>query len=161
MPHCKILRHMPQMHHQNHHMTGTPIDCSCIICSSIVENDEVVTVEDFMHVANTLGKSWIALWNFVNIYNTIALAGYLLGLPRQSGAELSVWGLRGLMQQIAYHITVSCLIVFFSILYKGAHDSRGPSSCMIVGSSISYHSMKQCRILRESLNKFPAEAIVC
>ena len=40
-----------------------------------------------------------------------------------------------------------------------ACDSREPSSCMIVGSSISYHSMKQCRILRENLNKFPAKAI--
>ena len=30
---------------------------------------------------------------------------------------------------------------------------------MIVGSSISYHSIKQCRILRENLNKFPAKAI--
>ena len=38
-------------------------------------------------------------------------------------------------------------------------DSREPSSCIIVGSNIRYHSMKQCRILRENLNKLPAEAI--
>ncbi len=30
---------------------------------------------------------------------------------------------------------------------------------MIMGSGISYHSMKQYRILRENLNKFPAKAI--
>ena len=77
----------------------------------------------------------------------IALAGYLLGLSHHFGAELSVWGLRRLMQQIAYHITLSCLIIFFSIWYTEAHGSRGPSSCMIVGSSISYDSMKQTNIL--------------
>ncbi len=34
------------------------------------------------------------------------------------------------------------------------------SSCMIAGSSIGYHSMKQCRILHENLDKCFAEAIV-
>ncbi len=40
-----------------------------------------------------------------------------------------------------------------------ACNSRELSSCMIVGSSISYHSMKQCRILHENLGKFFAKAI--
>ncbi len=38
-------------------------------------------------------------------------------------------------------------------------DSREPSSCMIVGFNISYHSMKQCRILHENLDKYFAKAI--
>ena len=37
----------------------------------------------------------------------IALAAYLFGLSRHFGAELSVWGLIGLTQQIAYQITSS------------------------------------------------------
>ena len=89
----------------------------------------------------------------------IALAACLLGLSHHFGAEPNVWGLRGLTQQIAYQVTSSSQIVFFSIWYKGAYDSREPSSCIIVGSSIRYHSMKKCRILHENLNKFPAKAI--
>ncbi len=53
----------------------------------------------------------------------------------------------------------SCSRLHIRLHYKGAHDRREPSSCMIVGVSISYHSMKQCRILRENLNKFSAKAI--
>ncbi len=49
------------MHHQNHHSAGTPIDCSCLICSGIAENDEVVAVEDFIDVGNILGKIWVSL----------------------------------------------------------------------------------------------------
>ena len=77
-------------------------------------------------------------------------AGYMLGLSRHFGAELSMWGLRGSHAGSRLHIRLH---------YKGARDMRESSSCMIVGSSISYHSLKQCRILRENLNKFPAKAI--
>ncbi len=95
------------------------------------------------------------------IYN-IALAGYLLGLSRHF---VAVCEDSGLMQQIAYQMTSSCLIVLLSLFFSNlmyrerAHDRREPSSCMIVGSGISYHPMKKCRILRENLNKFPAKAI--
>ncbi len=34
---------------------------SCLICSGIAENDEVVAVEDFLDVGNILGKSWLSL----------------------------------------------------------------------------------------------------
>ncbi len=49
------------MDHQNHHMAGTPIDCSCLTCSGFTENDEVVAVEHFIDVGNILGKSWVSL----------------------------------------------------------------------------------------------------
>ncbi len=49
------------MQHRNHHRAGAPIDCSCLTCSSFTENDEVVAVEDFIHVGNILGKSWVSL----------------------------------------------------------------------------------------------------
>ncbi len=49
------------MAHQNHHRAGTPIDCSCLICSGFAENDEVVAVEAFIDVGNILGKSWVSL----------------------------------------------------------------------------------------------------
>ena len=38
------------------------LDCSCLICSGIAENDEVVAVEDFIDVGNILGKSWVSLY---------------------------------------------------------------------------------------------------
>ncbi len=41
---------------------GTPIVRSCLICSAIAENDEVVAVEDFINVGNILTKSWVALY---------------------------------------------------------------------------------------------------
>ncbi len=34
---------------------------SCLICSGIAKNDEVVAVEDFIDVGNILGKSWLSL----------------------------------------------------------------------------------------------------
>ncbi len=46
---------------RNYHRAGTPSDCSCLICSSSAENDEVVAVEDFKDVGNILGKSWVSL----------------------------------------------------------------------------------------------------
>ncbi len=50
------------MDHRNYHRAGTPIDCSCLICSGFAENDEVVAVEDFIDVGNILGKSWVSLY---------------------------------------------------------------------------------------------------
>ncbi len=44
-------------------MAGTPIDCSCLICSVIAENNEVVAVEDFIDVDNILGKFWVSFVN--------------------------------------------------------------------------------------------------
>ncbi len=45
----------------NHHRAGTPIDCSCLICSGFAETDEVVAGEDFIDVGNILDKSWVSL----------------------------------------------------------------------------------------------------
>ncbi len=84
------------------------------------------------------------IWLLVKV--SIALAGYFLGLSRHFGAELSVWALRGLMQQIAYQITLSWLIVIGRVWWFFLYG-------------ISYHSMKQYRILHENLTKFPAKAI--
>ena len=42
-------------------MAGTPIDCSCLMCSGIAKNDEVVAVKDFIDVGNILEKSWVSL----------------------------------------------------------------------------------------------------
>ncbi len=66
------------MIHQNHHMAGTPTDCSCLICSGIAENDEVVAVEDFIDVGNILGKSWVSLWQHISCLVTQAPMGPLL-----------------------------------------------------------------------------------
>ena len=49
------------MDHRNHHSAGTPIDCSCVTCSGISENYEVVAMEDFIDVGNILGKIWVSL----------------------------------------------------------------------------------------------------
>ncbi len=43
----------------SHHSAGTPIDSSCLICSGIAENDEVVPVKDFVDVGNIMAKSWV------------------------------------------------------------------------------------------------------
>ncbi len=59
------------MDHQNHHMAGTPTDCSCLICSGIAENDEVVAVEDFIDVGNILGKSWVSLYTLNMLDSTM------------------------------------------------------------------------------------------
>ena len=45
----------------------TLIDCGCLICSGIAENDEVVAVEDFINVGNILGSTWVALLLLVNL----------------------------------------------------------------------------------------------
>ena len=42
---------------------GTPIDCRCLICSGIAENEELAAVEDFIDVGNIQGKSWVCLWD--------------------------------------------------------------------------------------------------
>ncbi len=39
----------------------TLVHCSCLICSGIAENDEVVEVENFIEVGNILEKIWVAL----------------------------------------------------------------------------------------------------
>ena len=51
------------MPHQNHHRARTTIccTCNCFICSAIAEDDEVVAVEDFVDVGNSLAKSWVTL----------------------------------------------------------------------------------------------------
>ncbi len=107
--------------------------------------------------------------NWANSLHSIAMAKDLWELSCHHGAELIVWGLRGLTQQIDYQITLSKLIVFF---VKRPHlvtygwlcnitpsSSREPSSCMRVGYNKSYHSIKQYRILRENFHKSFAKAI--
>ena len=54
-----VLMTLCWMHLQNHHRAGPPINCSCLICSGIAENDEVVAVKDFIDVGNILAKSWV------------------------------------------------------------------------------------------------------
>ena len=104
------------------------------------------------------------------------MARNLWELSCHHGAELSVWGLRGLTQQIAYQITLSKLIVLFGIWWSNKlhnlstlfvfnyvmlhpNSSREPSSCMIVGYNKSYHSIKQYRILHENSHKSVATPI--
>ncbi len=41
--------------------TLNTINCSCLICSGIAENDKVVAVEDFIDADNILEKSLVAL----------------------------------------------------------------------------------------------------
>ncbi len=58
-----VLMIHPVLHinHRNHHSACTPIDCSCLICSGIAVNDEVVAMDDFIDVGNILGKIWVSL----------------------------------------------------------------------------------------------------
>ena len=46
---------------RNHHGAGTPSDYSCLICIGIPANYEKVAVEDFIHVGNIPGKSWLGI----------------------------------------------------------------------------------------------------
>ncbi len=50
-------------------MAGTPIDCSCLICSGFAKNDKVVAVEYFIDVGNILGKSWVSLRHMMDLNN--------------------------------------------------------------------------------------------
>ncbi len=73
------------MDHQNHLSAGTPIDCSCLICSGIAENDKVVAMEDFIDVGNILGKIWVSLFQSV-----------VKNRPRSGGISLHGRGPRSL-----------------------------------------------------------------
>ncbi len=104
------------------------------------ENNIVVSYDKILHRKKFMQHTGACL----------ALAPLLLWLD-------ICWGYNAILVQnsVCEDSEVSC-----SRLPKGAHYSRGPLSCMTMGSSISYHSMKQYRILRENLNKFSAKAIL-
>ena len=74
----------------------TLIDCSCLICSGIAENDEVVAVEDFLDVGNILGKIWVSLSRFVPVSGLL-----MTSLYKENGIS---WALNVLVLTLAHPV---------------------------------------------------------